>query len=206
MKTAILLAGGKGTRLGKTQVPKAMIKVGKKTLIQRQINWLIREGFKHVIVCLGHLHKQVRFKAPSIQVTIVIEKRALGTGGAVKNAYYESGICLPKIYVLNVDDLANVDTNDALGTKTPCIVVKENPASVWTDDGQMFPQKASFTHIGHTILSDNDLVELASMGSLETWLAERNGISIYKHDGEWHTANTKEQFIMLNKQYGGSAR
>ena len=46
MKTAMILAGGSGTRLGKgVDVPKCMLLVKGKTLLDRQLEWLESNGF-----------------------------------------------------------------------------------------------------------------------------------------------------------------
>ena len=59
---AIILAAGLGSRLGKKSKgrPKALIKVGGKTLIQHQLEALSSEGIGPVVVVVGHGADQVR--------------------------------------------------------------------------------------------------------------------------------------------------
>ena len=82
MKEAIILAGGEGWRLKPaTWVPKPLLNINKKTLIDHQINWLQSHGFENIIVASNRadLTKQ--------PVTYSLEKDTLGTGGAAKKAF-----------------------------------------------------------------------------------------------------------------------
>lgn len=57
MIQAIILAGGKGERLGKLteNIPKPMVKIGKISILEHQINLLKRYGIKEILVLTGHL-------------------------------------------------------------------------------------------------------------------------------------------------------
>jgi len=201
MKTAIVLAGGKGTRLGDVLPPKAMLKINGNTLLDLQLEWLEREGFQNVILCLGHRHDEVSFKKRSINVVVSIEGSPLGTGGAVKNAfsqYYD--LCQDGVYVLNVDDLAPVDTSSVVVLKKSSIVSKPVPFSVWVEQ-KMHPQNSALQHIGHTFLSFDDLTELPKGSfSLEQQLSSWSSrIGFFVHNGSWVTVNSNEQLEKAQK-------
>lgn len=105
MTEAIILAGGEGWRLKPaTWVPKPLLKIDKQTLIDRQISWLLSNGFENIVVAssIEDLTKQ--------PVKYSIEKNALGTGGATKKAFkqIEGDIA----YVMNVDDIVFYDPNE----------------------------------------------------------------------------------------------
>ncbi len=57
MMKAIIIAGGRGSRLGKIteKIPKPMIKIGKLTILEHQINLLKRSGIKEIIILAGYL-------------------------------------------------------------------------------------------------------------------------------------------------------
>ena len=90
MKAAIL-AGGKGTRLGKLaeNVPKPMVMIGGKPLLEHQIGLLTRYGFDDIILCTGHLSNIIeeylgdgrRFKA---RIRYSAEDKPLGSAGCLK--------------------------------------------------------------------------------------------------------------------------
>ena len=59
--TAMILAAGLGTRLKELthDTPKALVKIGSKTLLERNIENLIRNGFDTIIVNIHHFGEQV---------------------------------------------------------------------------------------------------------------------------------------------------
>lgn len=88
---ALILAGGKGTRLGQfTQnKQKVLIKIGKKPVIEHQIRLLRKYGIKEVWILLGHLGDQIRKhlqdgKKWDVNIHYCQEEKPLGTAGALK--------------------------------------------------------------------------------------------------------------------------
>ena len=61
---AIILAAGKGTRLGKytKNLPKCMLKFNGKSLLQAQIGTLISCGIKEIIVVKGYMKNKIKIK------------------------------------------------------------------------------------------------------------------------------------------------
>jgi len=86
----IILAGGRGTRLSCPDrgVPKPLIKVGKKTILGHQIDWLDSFGFGDIRLSLGfQAEKIMNFLGKSRKpYECVVEAESLGTGGAIKFA------------------------------------------------------------------------------------------------------------------------
>tara|TARA_B100000029_G_scaffold516296_1_gene628508 strand:+ start:3782 stop:4507 length:726 start_codon:yes stop_codon:yes gene_type:complete len=60
----IILAAGKGTRIAQItkKKPKCLIKLNKKTILERQINYLRRLNVKDIIVIKGYKEKKINFK------------------------------------------------------------------------------------------------------------------------------------------------
>ena len=88
--TAVILAGGKGTRLKGAfpALPKPMIPVCGKPVLLHQIETLRREGIKDFILTVGHLKEQiVSFfgdgKAFGVNISYFTEEQPLGTAGAL---------------------------------------------------------------------------------------------------------------------------
>lgn len=188
---AIVLAGGKATRLGDGNPPKALLKVNGRTLLEWQLDWL-KEKF-NVVLALGHRSDEVIdfVRQKNYNVKWSIESSPLGTGGAVKKAFLD---CCPeaeKVYVLNVDDLARVDLS-VLNQSTPCLVGKPLPFSICAG-GKIFPQNEAIQHIGHTILSKEDILNLPDNGSLEKWLSSQKNVNTFVHNGLWVTVNSIDQ-------------
>ena len=90
---AVILAGGRGIRLGgmTNRLPKPMIDVNGRPFLEHLIMNLKENGIKDIVICAGYLHQKMvdYFKDGSIlgvKITFSIEKKILGTGGALKNA------------------------------------------------------------------------------------------------------------------------
>jgi hypothetical protein len=135
-----------------------------------------------------------------LKVLVSIEQSPLGSGGAVKQAFLRnSSLCRDGVYVLNVDDVAHVDTKSVFGKKS-MIVAKSLPFSVWVEN-KMHPQNSALQHIGHTFLSFDDLNSLPDGGfSLEKQLSEWSSrIGSFVHAGKWVTVNDEEQLVKAQK-------
>lgn len=90
---ALVLAAGLGTRLlaETREKPKALVKIGGKTLLQRAIEKLIKEGITEMVVNVHHFSDQVisflKEYDPGIPVLVSDETHLLlDTGGGLKRA------------------------------------------------------------------------------------------------------------------------
>lgn len=84
----VILAGGKGTRLGLTDIPKPMVSIAGKPLLEHQIELAKKYGIDEVFLLCGHLAHVIRdyFGDGSkwgIKIHTVIEPEPLGTAGAL---------------------------------------------------------------------------------------------------------------------------
>jgi len=90
---AIVLAGGIGTRMRPLTylMPKSMLPIGGKPLLERTITWLKGYGIKDVVLCVAYLKNQIMdyFKDGSrfdINIEYAEADMPLGTGGQLKTA------------------------------------------------------------------------------------------------------------------------
>jgi NDP-sugar pyrophosphorylase family protein len=115
--TAILLAGGLGTRLRSVIAdrPKVLAPVAGKPFLDYVLNYLSSQGIRKVVLSLGYLAEQIQDllsakpSNPNIQgmlIDTVVEQTPLGTAGALKLA--SEGIKHP-FFVLNADTLFLID-------------------------------------------------------------------------------------------------
>lgn len=88
---AVILAGGKGTRLYPftKNTPKALIKIGERPLVEHQILLLKEYGIKEIWLLLGYLGDQIRNyfqegKRWNVNIHYCQEEKPLGTAGALK--------------------------------------------------------------------------------------------------------------------------
>src|SRR6266487_1457242 len=90
MKQIIILAGGQGTRLKDRlgDLPKPMIPIGGKPLLQHQIELAAQYDFSEIVIFLcyrpdliqAHLGDGSRW---GVKIRYVVEQQPLGTAGAV---------------------------------------------------------------------------------------------------------------------------
>jgi D-glycero-alpha-D-manno-heptose 1-phosphate guanylyltransferase len=114
--TAILLAGGFGTRIRELypDVPKPMIPVSGKPFLEWAIQYWVRQGVRRFVISLGHLAEVAeRYFASrpddGLEIVLVTEPHAMGTGGAVLYAGRVAELSDPFI-VGNGDSLVLAET------------------------------------------------------------------------------------------------
>lgn len=112
---ALIMAGGFGKRLRPltNRMPKPMIKVGGKPIIYWQIKWLESNGIHDFVLLGGYranmLISYIKSIGYSSKFEFSIEKKALGTGGSIKNA--EGLLKGEKSFlVVNGDNITNINT------------------------------------------------------------------------------------------------
>lgn len=112
---AVLMAGGKGERLRPLteKMPKPLIKVGDKAIIDYNIERLISYGLKHINVTINYLGEQLEEHFSNsingVKVDCIREPNFLGTIGSiqfVKEFYNDT------ILVMNSDLFTNIDYED----------------------------------------------------------------------------------------------
>lgn len=85
----VIIAGGKGTRLGLKDIPKPMVKIGDKPLLEHQIDLAKRYGVDEVFILSGHLANVIEeyFEDGSefgVKIHHIVEPYPLGTAGSLK--------------------------------------------------------------------------------------------------------------------------
>lgn len=85
----VIIAGGKGTRLGLSDVPKPMVKINGKPILEYQLNLAKYYGINDVYILSGYQANQIfnYFKDGldfGLNITHIIEPYPLGTAGSVK--------------------------------------------------------------------------------------------------------------------------
>ena len=113
--TAIILAAGKGERLKPltTQIPKPLITVAGKTLLQRNIDCLDQSGIKKIIVNGSRMGDQIEsflenHNQSNISFDYINEgEEPLGTAGAIFNIIDKGLINDDHFWVINADIMTN---------------------------------------------------------------------------------------------------
>ncbi|HIE46742.1 MAG TPA: nucleotidyltransferase family protein [Nitrosopumilus sp.] len=90
---AVILAGGLGTRLQPytTFLPKPMLPLGEKPILEHIINWAKKSGVKSFVLCVSYLRKTIEDyfgdgEKFGIKIEYAISNKALATAGQLKTA------------------------------------------------------------------------------------------------------------------------
>ncbi len=118
---AVIMAGGRGTRIAKinSEVPKPMISILGKPILEYQIEVLKEQGYTDIILVVGYLGKVIQDyfgdgnrvspatgKPFGVKIQYIVEQSPLGTAGAL---YYLKGAPADEILLLNGDIIFDID-------------------------------------------------------------------------------------------------
>ncbi len=110
---AVIMAGGKGTRIASVNadVPKPMIEIEGKPILQYQIECLSRQKITDIVLVIGYMGNIIESyfgdgKSFGVQISYIREEYPLGTAGALyylKNQVWEDFLLMNGDSVLDVD-------------------------------------------------------------------------------------------------------
>lgn len=167
MKT-VIMAGGKGTRIASVnaEVPKPMIPIGGKPVLEHEIECLRSQGFTDLILTVSHLGNVIMDyfgdgsgispatgKPFGVKISYFFEQEPLGNAGAlfkIKDQLTEDFL------LLNADAMFDVDFNRF-------VAYHKNHGGLVT----LFTHPNSHPYDSGLILADSD-------GSVEKWLAKED--------------------------------
>jgi len=116
LKKALILAGGKGTRLKPItdEIPKPLLPLQGKPIIQHTIDLLKKHGITEIYLSIGHMGDKIKeyFGDGSRFGTNIIyieEKEPMGTAGPLKLA---KEYLTETFLMCNADELKNIDLTD----------------------------------------------------------------------------------------------
>ena len=207
---AVILCGGSGWRLKpNTWVPKPKLKINHETLIARQVNWLRRNGIDRIILATNN---KDLIEDPSVVYSI--EKKKLGTGGAVKKAVEK--VKENKVYVMNVDDIVFYDPKELYkyADKGAAILMAKPRlpfGRILTSNTYItrFEQKPTlnfYVNAGHYVFKKSVIEKFfPDEGDMELQtlqiLADRKMLRGYPYDGLWLTINTMKDLLAVREHF-----
>jgi NDP-sugar pyrophosphorylase family protein len=212
---AIILAGGKGERLGDAAGgrPKSLVEVAGKPLAAYQIGRLLHAGVTRVIIscALGTGDEFARELAGlGVEIAIAEEPERLGRGGGIKFAARERNEP-GDVYALNGDELVDVDFvallerhREAGAMATVAVAQPKSPFGVVDiGDGDVvegFSEAGKipyWVNCGIYVLSTDAVERFPDVGDHETTtfpeLVREGKLYAYRHQGLWLTVNTPKE-------------
>ena len=217
---AMVLAAGFGKRLSPLTdtLPKPLIKVGDQSLIQRNINYLIDNGFSEIIINVSHHSDQVinhvKEIFPNINILFSIEDKPLGTGGGILKALPIIGT--KPFLLINSDIFHNIDIKDLpQDTKAAHLIGVPNPEHNADGDFSLKKNlieikdgKNSLTWCGISIINpiifNESNFESKSFNIWDTVLPsyiEEGVVTGEESSGLWVDVGTPERLKLANSVY-----
>ena len=137
IKKAMILAAGLGKRMRPLteKIPKPLIKVGPKNLLERSIELLIKMGIDELIINSHYLFQEIdnflKTKNYGISITLIKEEELLDTGGGILNATkkFENN----PFFVLNPDTIWNKNYYEELKILENSYLVNNKPTLLLVD-------------------------------------------------------------------------
>jgi NDP-sugar pyrophosphorylase family protein len=220
---AILLAGGKGERLGEAARgrPKALVPVAGRPLAAHQVEWLVAAGVERVIVsCAAGKEPLFERELSGLGAEIVSapEEEPLGRGGGLRLAASRRDGVGP-LYALNGDELLDLDLRALLArhgesgaAATVAVAPLVSAFGVVDLDERGFvegfreaPRLPFWVNVGCYVLDEEALARLPERGDHEATtfpeLAVEGRLAAYRHEGLWLTVNTPKDLRRAEEHF-----
>ena len=227
MIKAVIMAGGKGTRIRPltTIRPKPMVPVVNRPLIDYVIETIQNSGYNEIILTLNYFqsHIKTHLKHNDMNIKYLVEKRPMGTAGGVMKAlkYIDD-----TFFVLSGDVLIDLDLNKLLAfhrekkaLATIVLTTVDDPThygiAVLDDDDQIvkFLEKPSpkevFSKLANTgtyvlepevfdyIETENGEIDF-SKDLFPILMEKKAGVFGYILDGYWNDVGRLETYLNAN--------
>lgn len=156
VRTAMILAAGEGRRLRPLtrEVPKPLIEVGGRPLLDWLLRWLAGQGMAEVVLNVHHLADQVtafvEAARPRFDLALRISREAelLGTGGGIRKA--ADGWSDPHAWIVNGDVVTDLDlarvTAAAPDDADGVLILRSDPRAVEAGPIWVRPAEAPGIH------------------------------------------------------------
>ncbi len=217
-KTAVIIAGGKGTRLEEhtEDLPKPLIPIGGRPILERIIEWLKENGVERVIIGVAYKKEMVKNYFGDggefgIKITYTEHDENGGTEDAFKTAIEQSGIEDENFYAMNGDQITDLQLNgltnahlksNAIATLVT-VKLRTNFGIIETD------YQNRITHIQEKWVVPNVLMNTGIYvfnkrikdylvgGNIEEntfrKLCKEGNLYSFYYDGEWFSVNDKKE-------------
>jgi len=212
---AIILCGGEAWRLKPaTWTPKPLLKISAdETLVDRQIRWLLEQDFSNIVLASNRsFPESAYFNSPVVQISL--EKKRLGTGGAIKKA--ATLIKADQFYAMNVDDIVFYDPRKLFGyaSKGAAILVAQpllrfGKITMRKDTVIRFEHRPTldiWVSAGHYVFSKKLVEEyFPDQGDFEREtmqkIASKECLKGLKYKGDWLTVNTMKDLMKVREYF-----
>src|SRR3989344_307794 len=218
----VIFCGGKGIRMDSENVPKPLLKVGDRPILEHIINHFASFGVNEFVLCLGHEGEKIRFHFFRNPSKYRIEMADTGEDSSKAQRLLQvKHLVGERFYVSYGDDISDIDlsklsalhgeqgkiaTLSAVKLPNPFGVLeiddfepyqvtkfKEKPIMEnWINGGYYLFEKKIFDYIEE----EDDLEK-----EVFQKLINEKQLGAYRHSGFWMSMNTLKDHVELNEMY-----
>src|SRR3989344_304828 len=218
LKTAIIIAGGRGKRFEERteDLPKPLIPINDKPILERIIEWLVKSGVKRVIIGTAYKKEMIKNYFSDgedfgVEITYTEHDEAGGTEDAFKALLEQANIEDENFYAMNGDQVTDLSLDDfeeahIKGNAVVTIAtinLRTNFGIIHVeDDGKIKEFKEKGELIDKKMNSGIYVFNKKIKGFLEGGNIEENAfrklinhgkIHSFHHEGIWLTVNDKKE-------------
>lgn len=215
----VILCGGRGTRMGSDELPKALFPIGRKPILWHIMNIYSHYGFKDFILCLGYKGNKIKeYFANAKDWNIKFADTGLDTNTGGRINRIREHIKGNSFFATYGDGLADIDLNKLLdfhrshnkaATLTAVrpsspfgiVGIDAHTASVthfeekpvldhWINGGFFIFNKDAFRYIKEADILEKDTF---------VRIVKDNNLAAYKHNGFWECMDTYKDNLRLNQ-------
>jgi len=218
LETAVIIAGGKGTRLEeKTEdLPKPLIPVGEKPILERIVEWLKKNQIYNIIISVAYQKEKIKEHFGNgekfgVKIRYTEHDENGGTEDAFKAAIEQSKIKDKNFYAMNGDQITDLQleglTNAHLrnGAVATIVTVKlrTNFGIIDVDMQNKITKIHEKWSVPNVLMNsgiyvfNQDIRNYLQGGNIEEntfrKLAKEEKLYSFYYDGEWMTVNDKKE-------------
>ena len=204
-ETIIMLCGGLAKRMRPLtdEIPKCMIEINGKPLLDYHLKFLREAGIKKIILACGHKWEVIK-KYYGNKFIYSVESEPLGTAGAVKKALLL--IEEEEFFVYNADDIIDLNWKEFGNLGANSIAVghpRSTFGAVDVDEKNNVlgfrekPKETFWANAGAYIFSKK--TSLPEKGNLEIDVIPKLKLKAFKHEGFWLQVNTEKDIEEAGK-------
>jgi NDP-mannose synthase len=222
MSRAVILAGGRGTRLAPytSILPKPLMPVGDRSILEVVVEQLEGSGITDITFCVGHLSHLIRavfdnLDNEGVEISYVHEQEALGTAGPLRlvEGLDDTFIVMNGDVLTNLDYAALVHYHVQNGN---ALTIATHERRIKIDYGVLHLQQLGVQHQITGYEEKPEIVSTVSMGIyvLEPWVIDYvpdgkafdipdlvhalldagHPLGAYRYDGMWFDIGRKEDY------------
>ena len=222
----LIMCGGRGKRLGKAaeSLPKPLMKIGDRTILEHKLKRYSDSGFRNFVVCLGYKGGMIKeaLKGLDFSGTCVFSD-AGEPAGILKRLYVARELFRDTVILTYGDTYSAIDLGDLSraheeGGNEATIVVApiQNPFGIVEFDKEnkvtSFTEKAVLNYyIGYAVINKSALGLVPSgvigmpdgegLVAFYKILAEKRKLGVYYHAGLQITFNTRDELEIARKKF-----